>query len=539
MSINNPSLGLELALPGEVPPVYVSPPDLAKGKNIIVCADGTGNADVKGRGSNVFKLFEAIDTTSHLHNMNVPRQVAFYDEGVGTESWWPRRVLGGAMGVGLKTNICELYQEIARVYEPGDRLYLFGFSRGAFTVRALAGLIDCCGILVGSTYMTKRQLMKAARCCFDEFVRHGDDDRGRDERLPRHDHVKIEFIGVWDTVDAVGLSFKPLATWINRHLSPFKPEVHALPKSVRYACQALALDDERAAFTPEVWSPGENIEQVWFAGVHSDIGGGYPRQGLSLIALDWMMERAQARGLRFVVSDQLYYDEHQIVADKLHDARAGAAVYYRWRPRDVTALCGAGVRPHVHVSVFDRLVQGVDGYAPMNIPASVVINFTERRDWKHLDPSAVQNVLHQNADVFLAARQQARPVIKGGVRAYWAFILATLALLAGGGEALAWYLGGASWPTDVMGIAQQFRLLIAGEVLLAVAYSWSLATDLRLDWIFSGMWHGIRPPLAKAFTRLEVPLGMSSLPTGSPGALDTARISDVAASVPGVCSPPH
>ena len=110
----------------------------------------------------MFKLFEAIDTTSHLYELDVPRQIAFYDEGVGTENWWPKRVVGGALGIGLSTNVCQLYQEIARVYQPADRIYLFGFSREAFTVRTLAGLINWCGILKASEFHGRRDLAEAA-----------------------------------------------------------------------------------------------------------------------------------------------------------------------------------------------------------------------------------------------------------------------------------------------------------------------------------------------------------------------------------------
>src|SRR5262245_4112335 len=120
------------------PPVYREKPEIKFGKNIVVCADGTGNADVKGRGSNVFKLFEAVDTTTLLHELEVPRQIAFYHEGVGTESWWPERAVDGATGFRVGRYVRELYEEIVRVYAPQDRIYLFGFSRGAFTVRTLA-----------------------------------------------------------------------------------------------------------------------------------------------------------------------------------------------------------------------------------------------------------------------------------------------------------------------------------------------------------------------------------------------------------------
>src|SRR4051812_10070398 len=109
-------------------------------KNIVVCADGTGNTTVKGRGTNVFKLFEAVDTSEHRSTSPEAQQAAIYHDGVGTESLKWLRVLSGASGWGLSRNVKQLYGELARVYEPGDRIFLFGFSRGAFTVRTLAEL---------------------------------------------------------------------------------------------------------------------------------------------------------------------------------------------------------------------------------------------------------------------------------------------------------------------------------------------------------------------------------------------------------------
>ena len=106
-------------------------------KNIIICSDGTGNTAIKNRGTNVFKLFEAIDLNGHRTSPNLCAQIALYDDGVGTESFLPLKLLGGAFGWGLKRNVVKLYTGLVRIYDPGDRIYLFGFSRGAH--RALPG----------------------------------------------------------------------------------------------------------------------------------------------------------------------------------------------------------------------------------------------------------------------------------------------------------------------------------------------------------------------------------------------------------------
>lgn len=116
-------------------------------KNIVICSDGTGNTAIKGRGTNVFKLYEAGDLEGHKTNRALTRQIAFYDDGVGTGRLRVWRLLSGALGWGLSRNVRQLYADLARTYDPGDQIFLFGFSRGAFTVRTLAGFMATCGIV--------------------------------------------------------------------------------------------------------------------------------------------------------------------------------------------------------------------------------------------------------------------------------------------------------------------------------------------------------------------------------------------------------
>ena len=115
-----------------------------RGKNIVLCSDGTGNTAIKARGTNVFKLYEAVDIQGHKYDQTLKPQVAFYDDGVGTSRLTPLKLIGGAFGFGFRKNVKDLYTELAHVYEPGDHIYLFGFSRGAYTVRALSGMIEYC-----------------------------------------------------------------------------------------------------------------------------------------------------------------------------------------------------------------------------------------------------------------------------------------------------------------------------------------------------------------------------------------------------------
>src|SRR5512139_3212303 len=130
-------------------------------KNIVICSDGTGNSTIKGRGTNVFKLFEAVDVNGHQRDARLTPQVTFYDDGVGTENFKPLQLAGGAFGWGLSRNVRQLYKELARVYDPGDSIFLFGFSRGAFTVRSLVGLIATCGLLDADKLQTAEALTTA------------------------------------------------------------------------------------------------------------------------------------------------------------------------------------------------------------------------------------------------------------------------------------------------------------------------------------------------------------------------------------------
>lgn len=372
-------------------------------KNIILCSDGTGNTTVKNRGTNVFKLFEAIDT-----NHTTPRQVAIYDDGVGSGTSKLSQIFGGAFGYGLSRNVRQLYTALVRNYNPGDNVYMFGFSRGAFTVRSLAGMVSYMGILDREHCHTDAELKDYVRHAYREYRRS---QRAWLERLlsflfvsPRlqyrrkvkkHTHLVsatefkaqysikqedlepgkklMRFIGVWDTVSAVGFPV-PWVTWLfNKFIYRFSFTDNDLNPDVEQACQALSIDEQRKTFKPEVWNERcdgdkQRIEQVWFAGVHSNVGGGYPKQGMSLVALNWMMRKAHAAGLNFIKHDMKLYKARQNVYDKLYDSRHGINVYYRYKPRDIYKICrDHGVHPQIHTSAINRILRGTEGYAPGNI----------------------------------------------------------------------------------------------------------------------------------------------------------------------------
>jgi uncharacterized protein (DUF2235 family) len=393
------------------------------GKNIIICSDGTGATAAKNRGTNVFKLYEAVELHDHKMHPGRTQQIAFYDDGVGTQGVRFLRILCGAFGLGLSRNVRELYAELVRSYEPGDQIYLFGFSRGAFTVRTLAGLIFYCGILKRSEFGSDERMKSAVAQVYETYRTNHPTSlqlfvdgmlgrrraawrkrrAARDAILERSHSagVRIRFIGVWDTVDAVGVPSRRIGEFLNSVVYRFKFRNYRLSNRVDRACQALAIDDERVTFHPLMWRPvpddADRITQVWFAGVHSNVGGGYPRQGMSLVTLDWMMARAEEQDLRFVPSVRDEYRRTMSTQDKLYDSRGGLAVLYPYRPRDIWRICRCtepsfrlgcrprhglagkprpterpGQSPEIHLSVLERIAQQTDGYAPGNIPRGSV-----------------------------------------------------------------------------------------------------------------------------------------------------------------------
>lgn len=366
-------------------------------KNIVICSDGTGATAAKNRGTNVFKLYEAVELHDHrVHPGRVP-QIAFYDDGVGSQGWKPLKLLGGACGLGFSANVRQLYAELARTYEPGDRIYLFGFSRGAFTVRTVAGIVTKFGLLDRTRFQSDKSLLHGVKCIykiyrltystvvqrfFDRLLRRSRwlaRRRGAPWRFVggrlHEDAPRIHFVGVWDTVDALGFPDDSVADLVNSVFYRFKFPNYALHDRVDRACQALAIDDERATFHPLLWdesrSSRSGVTQVWFSGAHTNVGGGYPKHGMSLVALNWMMGEAEAAGLRFIPGLRAAYRDRENVNDKLADSRGGLAFFYRYKPRNIWRACEKhGVIPAVHVSALERVAQQTEGYSPGNVPCS-------------------------------------------------------------------------------------------------------------------------------------------------------------------------
>jgi len=339
-------------------------------KRIVICADGTWNErdqldkeSGKRRPTNVTKTARAI----------LPRagdgtdQVVFYHDGLGTRGPMDK-VTGGAFGAGIEDNVRNLYRSIVYNYEPGDELYFFGFSRGAFTVRTLAGFMNLVGLVEKDDDYYVPEIYR----CYEENKGSGTkewQDAFHNVRGTRP-CPSIKFIGVWDTVGALGAPGV-----IGKVASVFNGNKYAyhdvsLNDHIVNAYHALAIDERRKPFAPTLWSRPDGwsgvLEQAWFPGVHSNIGGGYKPDGLANEALHWMISKAKSVGLDVDWSYLEHFEPH--CDSKLHDSMS---MKYR--------LMGPGTRTvgayseHgecVHEATVNRMAHVGSGYVPKNLTAA-------------------------------------------------------------------------------------------------------------------------------------------------------------------------
>jgi uncharacterized protein (DUF2235 family) len=372
-------------------------------KRIALFSDGTGNSSAKAQKTNVWRLFQAVDQTG-------PDQIAQYDDGVGTSSNKYLAALGGAFGWGLKRNVIELYKFVCRNYVKGDEIYGFGFSRGAFTIRVLVGLIVREGLV---TFRSEAELDHRAAAAYRHFrylafpskspliwlfrklrdflLALRNKALGRlsyhsiaaDTRTAQRDVIPIRFLGLWDTVEAYGMPIAALKRGIDWLLWPMLFGDMKLASCVKRAVHALSLDDERTTFHPLLWDElweaqlaaedpavAGRITQAWFAGVHSNVGGGYPEDQLSLVPLEWIMSEAAHNGLSLIANQAMELAAAQSAYARHYDSRAGLASYYRYSPREVPVLRYAGtpILANVHWSVVMRMGYGSDSYVPITLP---------------------------------------------------------------------------------------------------------------------------------------------------------------------------
>ncbi|WP_327588198.1 DUF2235 domain-containing protein [Nonomuraea sp. NBC_00507] len=353
---------------------------------LIVCCDGTWNTPENESVTNVCRLYNALASKDNFGNC----QWRYYQPGVGAVR---TRLLGGAFGLGLSRNVMDAYLWLTTRYEPGDRIALFGFSRGAYTARSLAGMISACG-LIDTSKMDKATVWSHIKDLYNQGYRrtrqnpvcrepHGSRERAecrgwRDglgflwdsddcERIP------VDFIGVWDTVGALGVP--NYMGWLNL-LDPARlHDFHDLRLNpyIKYGRHAIAMDERRRPYTPTLWSgtyAEDQVKQVWFPGSHKDVGGGHLQRGLSDCALQWMIDEAGTTiGLGFhkTVEDQITPNP----LDVIHDDDRGVVgvleplidpmlkpwleIFQQPRPRAVPRIAPDARDPRrLHQSVYDR-----------------------------------------------------------------------------------------------------------------------------------------------------------------------------------------
>ena len=339
-------------------------------KRIVICCDGTWNTPDKTDkniycDTNVVKIAEAVKEKAD----DSIRQLMYYHPGVGTSGSLFHRLYDGATGRGISENILDAYRFLILNYDPGDELFLIGFSRGAFTVRSLAGLIRNSGILQPKMmHLVNRayKLYKSRRPSSHPNTKEATLFR---KTYAVADIVPIKFIGVWDTVGALG---NPLL--MNTVLSKFSFSILGnqfhdtdLSSHIANAYQALAIDEKRLTFQPAIWkkqedSVGQNLEQVWFAGVHSNIGGGYPATELSDIALQWMVQK-----LRNCSLDLREVPCHPQPLGKLMESWKFPYTLFQWFPSYRTIREFPNSEESLHNSALMRYNNKEAEYHPKNL----------------------------------------------------------------------------------------------------------------------------------------------------------------------------
>jgi uncharacterized protein (DUF2235 family) len=324
-------------------------------KRLAIFLDGTWNDPADD--TNVSRLYDLVAPQDDAG----VGQACHYDPGVGTEPF--TRLLGGAFGEGLSRNVRDAYRFLVDRYEDGDEVYVFGFSRGAYTARSLGGLIAFCGLLQKEAPISIEDVYDRYRKRLDPAVPMDDQLRRFSRRIP------IRLMGVWDTVGDLGIPWTvPL---IGRQAFNFhNPNLNRIEE---HAYQALAIDENRAAYRPTLWTSQEpesleRVEQRWFIGAHADVGGGYRDDPLSFIPLAWMQGKAIALGLSFKAAVSVPADAWRTrPADSYTKFLGGLYRAFKlgrrfWRP---IGSAGAPVNETIDASVFRRF-QAAD-YRPQNL----------------------------------------------------------------------------------------------------------------------------------------------------------------------------
>jgi uncharacterized protein (DUF2235 family) len=372
---------------------------MADNKRIALFLDGTWNN--VSDNTNVWRLKSLCTRSSE--------QLVYYSAGVGTQTG--ERLSGGMFGIGINEEVIDAYQWLVEHYEPGAQVFIFGFSRGAFTARSLAGFISKCGLLKPGSPVSMKQMFERYRkgtaqsvLALGKVVESG---------LPLEDRwikeysrpIPIWFQGVWDTVGALGV---PLPCVPNVSREDFAFLETDLRINDTHAYHALAIDEHRKAFAPTLWVKStpkqgdtypprdlDHVEQRWFAGAHANVGGGYENDLLAQIPLQWLMNKAIAHGLEFKDNVVIDGDENTCpIRDSLAEMAHGiyevltlGKHYYRSigaEPRDTGEAVESTINETIDGTVFDRW-RADETYRPPNL-----------KEWaarRGVDPSALKQAV--------------------------------------------------------------------------------------------------------------------------------------------------
>ena len=332
-------------------------------KNIVLCFDGTGNVVRATGNTNVLMLFKRLAYDPEA-------QLTYYDPGVGTFSsggaWtpvaqWISRTMGQAFGSGMRENLEQAYTFLINNWNPGDKIYIFGFSRGAYTARAVAGLLRTVGVMRPGAdnlvrYAVANYARRSSKWQRNEWMQSGQFGSLMSRRVDGKVTVPVEYLGIWDTVKAPGLLRRSM-TW---------PWTRQLP-NVKAGRHAVSIDEKRRPYREylvDTEKAGDRIEEVWFAGVHSDVGGSYmDPPSLGDISLNWIAQGARDAGVIFDDDPPWPALTPGHATGPVHKMSwTWALAIYRRRP------IPAGAK--VHASVRAR-VEKEPGYARRQLPSDV------------------------------------------------------------------------------------------------------------------------------------------------------------------------
>ncbi|QFT61755.1 DUF2235 domain-containing protein [Roseivivax sp. THAF30] len=368
-------------------------------KRIVILCDGTWNRSDSKTPTNVVQLGQAVAPVATDGTVQVP----IYIQGVGTGEGVTRvsrkldSVLGGAFGWGLLDNIAEAYRHLVFLYEPGDEIYIFGFSRGAYTARSLTGFIRSTGIVNRDSLDLIPEAISRYRTLDQPKRTHPSSDASHEFRarlsprvvtseaeadwraakgMPEAPRLRISFLGVWDSVGALGVPahIPILGEWAKRRYRFHDADLSSMVVSARHA---VALDEKRKSFEPTRWTNIAELNQEsgnpdpalyqerFFAGDHGSVGGGGDIRSLSSIALTWMMEGADAAGLQFNSERVAKIETEHDPNGPLRNTREAPTGIVNWLtrlfPKDRT---GPDAIDELHSSVMDRVRTDPTGYRP-------------------------------------------------------------------------------------------------------------------------------------------------------------------------------